>query len=245
MTSVERTIPIRATRETVARFFTETPQFAAWWGRGSQVDPRPGGALRIVFPNGVVVRGEVLESAPPERFVFTYGYEDPGKPIPVGGSRVEITLQLATGATRLHLRHELPDAAARDPHVPGWWYQLALLANHAADLQNADLAARIDGWFAAWNGVGDFDVTDDVTFNDPYACLAGRQELLTHVSSVRAHLPLSLARDGEPRHCQGRVLCDWAATAADGAVKARGTNLFDLAPDGRIRGVIGFWGNTR
>jgi hypothetical protein len=86
---LERTLLIEATRSIVFRFFTDTDRWAAWWGGGSAIDPRPGGRVLIRYPNGVQVLGEVLEIAEPERIVFTYGYES-GKPIPPGGSRVTI-----------------------------------------------------------------------------------------------------------------------------------------------------------
>src|SRR5438034_585128 len=82
--------------------------------------------LRIRYPNGVLASGDVVEVAPPERIVFTYGYEDPAKRMRPGGSRVVVTLQERKDGTLLHLRHELPDAAARDHHVQGWRYQLAV-----------------------------------------------------------------------------------------------------------------------
>ena len=43
---VERTVLIAARRETVFDYFTDSARFAAWWGKGSTIDPRPGGALR-------------------------------------------------------------------------------------------------------------------------------------------------------------------------------------------------------
>jgi hypothetical protein len=56
------------------------------------------------------------------------------------------------------------------------------------------------------------------------------------------HMPgLRLERDGEARQCQGTAVVDWVARASDGQEKSRGTNVFDLAPDGRIARVIGLW----
>ena len=80
--SFERSVVICARRDTVFRYFTDSERFAAWWGAGSSIDPRPGGAVRIVYPNGVVVSGEVVELTSGERITFTYGYEDADKPIP-------------------------------------------------------------------------------------------------------------------------------------------------------------------
>ena len=47
--------------------------------------------------------------------------------------------------------------------------------------------------------------------------------------------------DGEVRHCQGMVLADWVAAAADGQERASGTNVFILDADGMIESVTGFW----
>jgi uncharacterized protein YndB with AHSA1/START domain len=241
---LERTVLIRATQETVFRYFTDSTRFAAWWGKGSQIDSRPGGAVKIVYPGGVVASGEVIEIAAPERVVFTYGYEDPSKPIRPGASRVTITLARADGdaGTLVRLVHDrLPDEATRDMHVPGWRFQLALFANVAANEQHAALVERIDGWFAAWNGASLPSVTQDVSLRDAYACVTGREELGAHIAAARVHMPLTLVRTGEPRHCQGAALCDWAASSGDGTVRARGTNLFEFAADGRIHAVTGFW----
>ena len=120
---LERTVLIRARRETVFRYFTDSERFAAWWGAGSTIDARPGGALRIRYPNGALASGEVVEVVPHQRVVFTYGYEDAAKPVRPGGSRVVITLEERKDGTLLHLRHELPDAASRDQHVQGWRYR--------------------------------------------------------------------------------------------------------------------------
>ena len=79
--TLQRTVLLCAPRETVFRYFTDSQRSAAWWGKGSEIDPHPGGRVRIVYPNGAVASGEVLEIAPPERVVFSYGYEDPTKPI--------------------------------------------------------------------------------------------------------------------------------------------------------------------
>lgn len=48
--SLDRTVLIGATRETVFRFFTDNARWAAWWGAGSTIDPKPGGAVRIGTP---------------------------------------------------------------------------------------------------------------------------------------------------------------------------------------------------
>lgn len=93
---LDRSVSIRARRATVFSFFTDSARFASWWGQGSTIDARPGGAVVIRYPNGVVARGEVLEVRPPDRIVFTFGYDGDDKPIAPGSSRVTVTLRDAT-----------------------------------------------------------------------------------------------------------------------------------------------------
>ena len=78
--SVDRSILIEADREIVFSFFTDSARWASWWGAGSTVDPRPGGALRIRHSNGFESVGEVLELIAPERFVFTYSLQSAKPP---------------------------------------------------------------------------------------------------------------------------------------------------------------------
>jgi uncharacterized protein YndB with AHSA1/START domain len=248
---LERTVLIRAPRETVFRYFTDSERFAAWWGAGSTIDARPGGPLRIRYPNGVLASGEVVEVVPPERIVFTYGYEDPAKPLRPGGSRVVVTLQERKEGTLLHLRHELPDASVRDQHVQGWRYQLAVFANVVTRETSAALGPAVDAFFAAWSEKDDARrrttlstiATDDLTFADAFSCTAGIDDLVAHLAAAQLHMPgVVLERSGEVRHCQGTAVVDWVANGPDGAPRGRGTNVFELAADGRIARVVGFWG---
>ena len=42
---LDRTIVIRASRETVFAFFTDSDRWASWWGAGSRIEGRPGGRM--------------------------------------------------------------------------------------------------------------------------------------------------------------------------------------------------------
>lgn len=246
--SLERRVLIRATPETVFGFFTDSVRFAEWWGAGSSIDARPGGRVRIVYPGAVVASGQVVELVPVSRVVFTYGYEDPAKPIPPGGSLVTVTLEARREGTLVSLRHELADAPTRDQHVPGWRYQMAVFAVAASRAQNAGLAAVVDRYLRAWNEaeaaarLAALDVvTEGVTFRDAFGCTEGREELAAHIAAVRHFMPgASLARRGDVREVQGAALADWTATGPGGEPRGEGTNVFELAPDGRIAGVVGF-----
>lgn len=248
---LERGVCITARRETVFRFVTETPLWAAWWGPGSSIEARPGGAIRIQFPGNVIVTGAVLELQAERRIVFSYGYEDPGKPIPPAGSRVTLRLDDDDAGTRVTVRHELHDPAVRDHHVQGWRHQLALLANAACAEQHARASEIADRWFAAW-AEPDAEkrraevaalAVEDVTVRDAHACLVGHDEVAAHMGAAQHYMPgVRLRREGDVRQCQGTALVDWVALGPDGAERSRGANVVDFAPDGRIARVVGLTG---
>jgi uncharacterized protein YndB with AHSA1/START domain len=248
--ALDRTVLICAQRSTVFRYFTDSKRFATWWGEGSTIDPRPGGNVRIVYPGGSVASGEVVEITEPSRIVFTYGYEDASRPIEPGGSRVTITLEDREAGTLVTLKHEVADAKTRDMHVPGWRYQLAVFANVASREQLASATATIDRYFHAWavkDGATRSEIlretaTSGVLFRDAFGATDGQGELDAHIAASQMHMPgVVLARDGEPRLCQGTAVVAWVARGADGATRARGQNVVDFAPDGRIKRVIGLW----
>jgi uncharacterized protein YndB with AHSA1/START domain len=228
----------------VFRFFTDSNRFAAWWGAGSRIEPRKGGAVHIRYPNGVVASGEVVELEPDRRIAFTYGYEGEGKPIPPGGSLVTITLDAEPRGTRLHLRHDLASAEARDEHVQGWRYQLAVFGNVAAADQHEGLDARVDAFLAAWvetdaaarRSALASAATEGLVFRDRFSCTSGLDDLAAHIGAAQVHMPgLRLERDGPARQCQGMALVDWLAKGPDGSVRGRGINVLERAPDGRPR----------
>jgi len=247
---LDRTVTIAARRETVFRYFTDSERFAAWWGKGSRIEPVPGGAVYIRHPNAIVAGGQVVEIVPGERIVFSYGFES-GQPIPIGASRVTIRLEETPSGTRVELRHELPTAAARDEHVQGWRYQLALFANVVAQEAHAGAGALADRFFACW---ADTDAarrraelaavaSDELAFRDPYSCTSGIDDLNAHIAASQRFMPgMVLERQGEARSCQGTALVDWVVKGPDGTERAKGTNVFELTKDGRIARVTGMWG---
>lgn len=247
--SLDRCIVIQASPETVFRFFTDSARWAAWWGAGSAIDARAGGKVAIRYPDGTEVLGEVMEVSVPRRIVFTYGYAS-GKPIPPGASRVTIRLEPHARGTEVRLTHEFADAAVRDLHIQGWRFQLSLFVNAVAEEVNAGAAGAVDGWFAAWSIADESAraaalarvVSPEIRFGDRYSSIAGLSELVAHTGAAQRFMPqIQLERRGPIRHCQGVVLADWAAGGADGAERAKGTNVFLFGPNGLIDSVTGFW----
>jgi uncharacterized protein YndB with AHSA1/START domain len=246
---LDRTVFIRARRETVFRYFTDSERWAAWWGKGSVIDARAGGKVLIRYPNGVEVSGEVVEVAAPARIVFTYGYAS-GRPFGPGESRVTIRLDTAPDGTELHLVHAFAEPGTRDQHLQGWRYQLAVFANVVTDEAHAGAARLVEAWCAAWSHVDPSArrallepiVSPQVRFADRFGLVTGFEELLVHISAIHTHMPGTiLSGAGDIRHCQGTLLADWTATGADARARGTGTNVFVLDGEGRIESVTGFW----
>ena len=246
---LNRSLVINAPPETVFRFFQDSARWAAWWGVGSTIDPRPGGEVYVRHPGGTESRGNVVEIDAPRLLVFTYGFVE-GTPIPAGGSRVTIVLTAIPKGTRLELTHDMPTASARDEHEQGWRFQLSLFANVVADEVAAHAERLVDMWFAAWAEPDDVarrkmfgEVTvPEVRMQDRFSNLEGINDLLPHVAASQRFMPgLTVRRMGAVRHCQGMVLADWTVTALDGTQRGAGTNVFVLGPHGRIEWVTGFW----
>jgi len=245
---LERTVVIRATRDTVFRFFTDSTRWANWWGAGSTIDATPGGKVYIRHPNGAETVGEVLEVHAPEHIVFTYGYAT-GNPIPPGSSRVTIRLEPDSAGTRLHLLHEFSEPDVRDAHVQGWRFQLALFSNAVANDLFADATKSVDVWLATWGIKDDKEreaslaaiAAPEITFRDRHSSTRGVADLSAHASAVQRYKPgITMQRKGDVRHCQGMVLADWIAVDQDGKAGTSGTSVFVFGPDKKIESVTGF-----
>ena len=246
---LDRSLVIKARRDTVFRFFTDPMRWAAWWGDGSTIEPRPQGLMRIRYPDGTEAVGEVVEVTPPERLVFTYGYAK-GTPVPPGGSLVTIILEEHRDGTELRLTHAFAETSVRDQHLQGWRYQLSLFANVVTNEVHGDAADVIDRWFAAWSEPDDSVreaavgriASSDVRMRDRFSAIAGLDDLLAQLAAVRRFMPgIQLRRQGDVRQCQGLALADWVMVTSAGEQRGGGTNVFELAADGRIVSVTGFW----
>lgn len=247
---LDRSVFILAKPDTVFAYFQDSARFAAWWGAGSTIDPRPGGKVYVRHPGGVEASGEIREIQAPERLVFTYGYAS-GKPIGPGESLVTIQLSREAAGTRLTLTHELADEAARNEHIQGWRFQLSLFGNLVANDLHANAGALADAWFSAWAETDEAKRTaalhaiaaDDVRFGDRYSMLEGVDEVTLHAGAAQKFMPgMRMQRDGAVRHCLGTVLVNWTVPGPEGKVMAQGTNVFTLGADGKIASVTGLWG---
>jgi uncharacterized protein YndB with AHSA1/START domain len=140
---VEQTIRIRARPETVWRYWTDPGRMCDWWGAAAELDPRPGGRIRVTMDQGPVMVGTFLELVPHTRIVFSFGWEtaDGIPPIAPGTTTVEIALVADADDTVLSLRHDGLPAAEIDEHRSGWSRFLGVLAEAAVQPEQEDIEA--------------------------------------------------------------------------------------------------------
>jgi uncharacterized protein YndB with AHSA1/START domain len=127
-TTIERTISIAASPQTVWEFFVDPEKLRRWKGMRAELDPTPGGIYRCEVIPGHTARGEFVELDPPHRLVFTWGWENESA-VPPGTSTIEVELTPEGDGTSLHFVHrDLPGAEAVESHAHGWDHYLPRLA---------------------------------------------------------------------------------------------------------------------
>ncbi|HSJ73216.1 MAG TPA: SRPBCC domain-containing protein, partial [Miltoncostaeaceae bacterium] len=108
---VERVIA--APHDRVYALLTSAEGWLRWQGVEAEVDPRPGGTLRVNVEGDGFAVGRFEELVPRRRVVFTWRWEAAGHPIPAGSSEVEIDLIPDGEGTRLR-----PDPHGRRARLP-------------------------------------------------------------------------------------------------------------------------------
>ena len=128
MAELIREIVIDATPETIWPFLVEPEQHILWLGTTAEIDPRPGGTYRVLVAGRHQSGGEYVELVPGEKVVFTFGWDEPGHPIPPGSTTVEISLHPEGEKTRVRLVHRGLPPDAVDDHGEGWQHYVERLA---------------------------------------------------------------------------------------------------------------------
>ena len=132
MAELVREVHIKASPEIVFRYLVDPEKYVEWGGSEAVLDPRPGGTYRVLMGGTHQSAGEFLEVVPDERVLFSFGWEEPGHPIPSGSTRVEIRLLPDELGTTVRLTHSgLPEDAVAD-HSGGWTHYLDRLEVAAA-----------------------------------------------------------------------------------------------------------------
>ena len=127
--SVVREVRIAAPPEIVWSFLVEEDKVTRWEAVAANLDPRPGGEMRLdMHGDRDIALGEYRVVEPYERLSFTWGWEG-NDGLPPGTTLVEITLTADGEDTVVRLEHsELPTEEAATQHGEGWDYYVARLA---------------------------------------------------------------------------------------------------------------------
>lgn len=124
---VELEVRVAAKPETVFPLISDGAGMQRWFGSTAELEPKPGGKLRVDINGRDIAVGEVVEVVPNERVVFTFGWEGDDHPVPAGSTRVEISLTPDGDGTIVRLRHTGLSAEAAAQHKEGWEHYLARL----------------------------------------------------------------------------------------------------------------------
>jgi uncharacterized protein YndB with AHSA1/START domain/predicted enzyme related to lactoylglutathione lyase len=125
---VRRFIP--APRARVFAAFVQPEDLVKWLGPGpcqcleAKIEPRIGGVfdvhMRLTDGSEGYIRGKYLEVRPPDRLVFTWGWEGTPHCAP-GTSQVSVDFVEIDNGTDVQLTHErLANPVERDNHAHGW-----------------------------------------------------------------------------------------------------------------------------
>jgi uncharacterized protein YndB with AHSA1/START domain len=130
MAELTREVRVKAEPSTIYALLVE-PGKQSWLGTDVEFDVRPGGVYKVKVGGDHPALGEFVEVVTDETIVFTFGWAEPGHPIPSGSTKVAITLIPEGDETLVRLVHSgLPDDAISD-HGEGWQHFLDRLATVA------------------------------------------------------------------------------------------------------------------
>ena len=87
---------------------------------------------------------------------------------------------------------------------------------------------------------------EDGRYTDPMSDAAGREALVALISQFHKQMPGAgiLPTSGIDEH-HGRLRFAWKMTAADGSTGMEGIDVGQLAEDGRLQSIVGFFGRRR
>jgi len=128
---LELEMRVAARAETVFGFLNSGEGMARWFGSKVELDPKPGGVLRVDINGNDIALGEIVEIVPNERVVFTFGWEGGGHPVPPGSSTVEIALVEDGDGTIIRLKHSGLSEEQAAGHKEGWEHYLPRLVELA------------------------------------------------------------------------------------------------------------------
>lgn len=127
---VRLTQRVAAPRETVFQFLVDPALVVRWMGTAVDITPEAGGQFWLDVNGNDIATGTYVEVVPPERVVFTWGWEG-STDVPPGSSTVTINLEADGDDTVVELLHGGLPGGPADEHEKGWTPILARLASAA------------------------------------------------------------------------------------------------------------------
>lgn len=109
----------------------------------------------------------------------------------------------------------------------------------------------IEAYMAAWNEKDEDRRrvllarawADGATYTDPMAHAAGVEELVSLISQFQGQMAgASIVQTTGVDEHHGRLRFGWAMKGPDGSTRMEGIDVGELAEDGRIKSITGFFG---
>lgn len=122
----------------------------------------------------------------------------------------------------------------------------------ATQVNPAATEQLIDTYFAMWRATDEAEraelvarvFADGGRHVDPHADAVGHEGLVAMLAGVHAVYPgFAIDRTSGIDQHGAQLRFSWQLTAADGTPVVAGLDVAELAPDGRIARVVGFWGD--
>jgi uncharacterized protein YndB with AHSA1/START domain len=248
---IEMMVDIAASPATVYSLFLDSEGFSEWMGVGSSIDPKPGGRVRVQFPNGDAAEGEVVEMISGERITLTWGYTNPKTGLAPGASTVTFRFERTPLGTRVHLRHEgLKTTELREGHVMGWRHNCGMMASRAAARQHDGVLKRaVSAFVDAWNerdeakrrALLESCLAEDAIYRDAMCSVAGIDDLNAYIEQFHRFVPGSrLNVTGDLQQSHGHFAIPVTMGMGPNRDAQRGLNVGATGVDGKIAWVVGF-----
>jgi len=120
------------------------------------------------------------------------------------------------------------------------------MAGDVADIVNAYGAAWLEADADARRALLGIAWSDNGTYQDPTADVAGRGALVAHIGGFHQSMPgAQILITSAVDHHHSKIRFTWKMLGADGAVAMEGVDFGELADDGRIAKIVGFFGSPK
>jgi len=116
----------------------------------------------------------------------------------------------------------------------------------------ASTKETVEAYMAAWNendeakrrALLEKAWADDGRYTDPMSDAPGRDALVALISQFQQQMPgASIAATSGIDEHHGRLRFAWKMTAPDGSTGMEGIDVGQLAEDGRLQSIVGFFGS--